>query len=204
MKRFILIALIVIDIVLCAAIARSGEVTLSWDANGQAPDGYRLFSRTVGQPYDYAVPVWHGIETIKTVSGLAPGKTYFFVVRAFAGNTESGDSNEVSYTVEGALPDKAIIQARKEDGNMFLISDQQPGNQVDYFEVDIDGSVTRSDAQRDEDQARLHYDLAGIAMGAHSVRVRGVNGWGEGEWSDPLEFGAALPSKPSGIGFSAE
>lgn len=204
MKRFLLIVLIVINIVLFAVIARSGEVTLSWDANGQAPDGYRLFSRTVGQPYDYAVPVWHGIETIKTVNDLAPGKTYFFVVRAFVGDTESSDSNEVSYTVKGAVPGKSIIQTRKEDGKMFLISDQQSANDVDYFEVDVDGAVTRSDAQSDGDRARLHYDLAGIAMGTHTVRVRGVNGWGEGEWSDPLEFGAALPSKPSGIGLSAE
>ncbi len=62
----------------------------------------------------------------------------------------------------------------------------------------------RSDPERDGDQARLHHDLTGISMGSHSTRVRAVNSWGEGVWSDPFEFAAQLPGAVSGIGLSVD
>ena len=42
---------------------------------------------------------------------------------------------------------------------MFLISDPVAADQVDYFEVEIDGAVARCDAQRQDDQVRLHHEL---------------------------------------------
>jgi hypothetical protein len=87
---------------------------------------------------------------------------------------------------------------------MFLISDPVAADQVDYFEVEIDGDIVRCDAQRQDDQVRLHHELAGLSMGSHTARVRGVNGWGEGQWSDPFGFAAQLPGQVSGLGLSAE
>jgi hypothetical protein len=95
---------------------------------------------------------------------------------------------------------------------MYLIADPVPDGAdklsegTDYFEVELDGTITRSDGQRDEaaGQIQLHHDLSGISEGDHTVRVRGVNDLGEGPWSVPFSFGVSLPGQVSGIGLSAE
>jgi hypothetical protein len=84
-------------LLLCWQAALAAEVSLQWDANESPPEGYRAFYRTEGQPYDYSAPAWNGTETTCTISDLAEGQTYYFVVRAYEGDTESGDSNEVSW-----------------------------------------------------------------------------------------------------------
>jgi hypothetical protein len=80
--------------------AHAGNVTLAWDANNPTPDGYNLYQRAEGQPYDYTKPVNKEpiTGTSYTVTDLEPGH-YFFVVRAFVGSEESGDSNEAVYVV---------------------------------------------------------------------------------------------------------
>jgi hypothetical protein len=74
-------------------------VTLQWDANNPAPEGYQVYGREEGQNYDYDNPWWQGDQTFTqcTLDGLDESKTYFFVVRAYAGDDVSGDSNEVRY-----------------------------------------------------------------------------------------------------------
>lgn len=108
MKRLFLIMLFV---GLVAGAARAADVTLAWDANQPTPDGYRVFQCEEGQTFDYTKPVWAGTATTCTVGSLEGGKTYLFVVRAFEGDDESGDSNQVSYTppVE-ATPDTSAEQ----------------------------------------------------------------------------------------------
>jgi hypothetical protein len=81
----------------CLHQANAAQATLAWDANEPAPDGYRLFQRTEGQSYDYSAPVWSGTTTSAVVDSLTDGTDYYFVVRAYQGSDESGDSNEVSY-----------------------------------------------------------------------------------------------------------
>jgi chitinase len=77
----------------------SAAVTLQWDANDPAPTGYNLFQRRDGQSYDYVTPVNTEVisGTSYIVDNLQPGVTYYFVVRAFVGSDQSGDSNEVAY-----------------------------------------------------------------------------------------------------------
>lgn len=92
----------------CMAVSSFAEqIGLRWDANDPAPEGYRIFMREEGQSYDYDNPVvCVGLETgdipssmtAVTIAGLKQGVTYYFVVRAFEGDLESADSNEVSYT----------------------------------------------------------------------------------------------------------
>lgn len=85
------------------SVPQTDEVKLAWDANDQTPTGYRIYQRLEGQSYDGAQPVWEGAATSCTVYNLAYETTYYFVVRAYSGDTESGDSNEVTYTT-GAMP----------------------------------------------------------------------------------------------------
>jgi hypothetical protein len=78
------------------------QVTLAWDANNPTPDGYRLFQRASGDSYNYHNFSDVGASTRHTVSGLSDGTTYHFVVRAYVGSEESGDSNEATYTCNGS------------------------------------------------------------------------------------------------------
>lgn len=81
-----------------ATAAFGAHVTLRWDANYPAPEGYRVFARQNGASYNYNTPIWEDTLTECTLIGLTEGTTYHFVVRAYDGNQESADSQEVSFT----------------------------------------------------------------------------------------------------------
>lgn len=80
------------------SLAQAAKVTLEWDANDPAPEGYRVYMRTENQTYDYNSPVWSGTTTTCEIDQLAEN-TYYFVARAFDTDVESGDSNEAEYTI---------------------------------------------------------------------------------------------------------
>lgn len=88
-------------------VAHSANVTLRWDANVPAPEGYRVFVREGAQSYDYEKPIWENNLTTCTLSGLNEGVTYHFVVRAYDGILESADSEEVDYTPAAVVPNQA-------------------------------------------------------------------------------------------------
>jgi chitinase len=73
----------------------AAQVTLAWDPCDPKPDGYRVYKRIQGQSYDFGKPAWSGTQSTSTVANLANDTRYFFVVRAYAGARESGNSNEV-------------------------------------------------------------------------------------------------------------
>ncbi len=184
-------------------------VALEWDGNDPAPEGYRLFRRLDGQAYDYTAPVWQGAE-LRAVSDCPAGETCFWVVRAYLGDTESGDSNEVTFFTapDGLPPGELAGLTLKAEGNiMFLTADPVPDGTTsegtDYFEVELDGAVTRSDGESDgAGQIRLRHDLTALEFGDHTARARRVNSWGAGEWTAPLPFRASTPGALSGFGLS--
>ena len=90
-----------------ATFAHSANVTLRWDANDPAPEGYRVFFREGAQSYNYDYPLKQTDLTTCTLTGLNEGVTYHFVVRAFDGSLESADSEEVSYTPAAVVPNQA-------------------------------------------------------------------------------------------------
>jgi hypothetical protein len=85
-------------LVLMGAAAASATVTLEWDPNEPSPEGYRLFRRLDGEAYNYNAPLGTVTETRYEDDTIVAGETYHYVVRAYEGTEESGDSNEVSYT----------------------------------------------------------------------------------------------------------
>lgn len=82
--------------------ARAADVTLAWDAN-QEPSvaGYKVFNGLASRNYNGTVDVGNWTSCI--VSGLEPGKTYYFAAKAYdtAGN-ESDYSSEIAYAVPAA------------------------------------------------------------------------------------------------------
>ena len=78
-----------------SSVFAAAQVTLEWDPNIPTPDGYKTFMRIEGENYDYDNPVWTGVGTTCIIENLADNQSYYFVVRAFDNESESGDSNEV-------------------------------------------------------------------------------------------------------------
>ena len=100
---FTLIAILTVTV----TSAYSANVTLQWDANDPTPEGYRVFAREGSQSYNYDYPLWENNLTTCTLTGLTEGVTYHFVVRAFDGDLESADSEEVSYTPAAVVLNQA-------------------------------------------------------------------------------------------------
>ncbi len=127
-------------------VVSAAQVTLQWDANTPAPDGYNLYQRVQGAAHDYAHPVnTSGITgNSYTVGNLTPGTTYYFVVRAFVGAQESGDSNEATYTPAAPVADT------DSDGYNDSI-DAFPNDNTEWLDTDGDGVGNNSDTDDDGD-----------------------------------------------------
>ena len=82
----------------------AGTVTLAWNPNPE-PNlaGYNLYYGTTPGSYAHRVPL--GSITTHTVSNLAPGMSYYFVVTAInVTGLESDPSNEITVTVPHQRP----------------------------------------------------------------------------------------------------
>src|SRR5438067_858385 len=80
----------------------AGSVTLAWDPDPNVA-GYRLYSGTTRGVYTQTTEVGSAVSA--SVSNLANGNTYFFVVTAYnAAAVESAPSNEVSYIASTSTP----------------------------------------------------------------------------------------------------
>lgn len=134
-------------IVVLSGMVWAAGVTLQWDPNDPIPDGYRLYQRQSGFSYDYSAPVWTGTTTTSLIEGLTPGVTYYFVVRAFEGGDESGDSNEVQYT-PAALP----VSDVDSDGDGWSDAlDAFPQDALEWLDTDNDGTGNNADEDDDGD-----------------------------------------------------
>ncbi len=93
------------------------DVTLSWTANSEPVDGYRLYyktGQTGGEPYNGTgavegdSPISTGDVTTFTLTGLSDTATYYFVITAYAGTQESDYSTELSLLPQEPSPDTPI------------------------------------------------------------------------------------------------
>lgn len=129
-----------VSIVINTTFAHSSTgVTLRWDANDPAPAGYRVFVHEAGSSYDYDHPIWEKSLTTCTLTGLTEGVTYYFVVRAYEGELESVDSEEVSYT-------PPVVDADIEfDTGTETGSDTDTGTDTGYVDSDGDNVIDSQD-----------------------------------------------------------
>ncbi len=134
---------LLLSILFISAITRAESVTLGWDANVPAPDGYKIFQRVVktvagetvaDSQYDYDAPAWTGPGTIGSVGDLTPGARYAFVVRAYTGSLESADSNQVFYTIPVEGEDKEYPE---QASNVRVAADLDGDGDVDGNDLRI-------------------------------------------------------------------
>ncbi len=132
-----------------ASTSQAWQVKLQWDQNDPVPDGYRVFARQEGQIYDYANPKWEGVDNSCTVSVDGNQTDYYFVVRAFVTNDESGDSNEVKYTTPATnnapTANAGADQTLDEQTTLTLdgsASSDPDGNIVSYSWNQLSGPTT--------------------------------------------------------------
>lgn len=75
------------------------EASFYWEApnTGASPTGYRMYFGTSTGVYTIGPINDSGVDLTEVYSaaGLSPNTTYFGVVRAFNGDGESGNSNEI-------------------------------------------------------------------------------------------------------------
>ncbi len=119
--------------------AWAAQVTLAWDANTPAPDGYMVFQRIEGDSYNYNQPVWTGNATSCTLDTVYSDIQYYFVVRAYAGTDESGDSNEVGFYLAS---DNTGGTTGSGTGSSGTISSQPPDQPAITSPVDGETSVS--------------------------------------------------------------
>ena len=152
--------LVLIVVLFQPLIAGAAQVTLAWDPNDPAPDGYQVYQRVEGDSYDYDNPVWPGQDddptlTTCTITGLADDTLYNFVVRARVDSNTSSDSNEVAHQTAAAGPQTHTISATA--GANGAIS---PSGSL---------SVSEGDNQRFDFSADPGYHISNVQVDGQSI-----------------------------------
>ena len=76
----------------------AAEIKVAWDANDPVPEGYKVFIRQPPAAYDYSTPAWQGSGTLTDPIAVENNVPIAIVVRAFDGELQSPDSDEIQYT----------------------------------------------------------------------------------------------------------
>ena len=99
-KYFLVIAII---ISFCNS-AYSFQITLSWDPNTEFNlAGYKVYYGTASRNYAFSVDVGEYAEV--TISGLEPGKRYYFAATAYdLDGNESNLSDEITFPAQKSMP----------------------------------------------------------------------------------------------------
>jgi hypothetical protein len=169
MVRLPLIICLILSLFLLSNHAIAAEVTLTWNPNTD-PDllGYKVFSRTDDQNYDYNNPLWQGTESTCTISGLNEDTTNYFVVRAYnISGDESSNSNEVQYEILSELPTSVMNSLFISGPNLVKRDSTPPYTAIATFSDGTTQAVTGSASWSvNSDYPKIHngVDLANLEI----------------------------------------
>ena len=101
MKKNIALALfsLLFALLLIPKMANAISVTLAWDPSPDPITSYTIFYGVKSVLTNPSTPIGVGKALIYTINDLIPGQTYYFALKAYYYNNESGFSNELVYTV---------------------------------------------------------------------------------------------------------
>lgn len=100
-KKILFLTIVTFFIFFTSLNSYSADVYLQWDASSGAT-GYRLYYGTNSGDYSNIVDV--GDTAGYTLTGLDAKLTYYFVVRAYDSDGESGNSNELVIAASSSTP----------------------------------------------------------------------------------------------------
>lgn len=151
--------LLFLFLILFPTIAFSETIQLEWNYSAEDEakiDGFMLFMRRLyTEEYDYTNPVATIPANERTYQiNVDPGdnanRTYSFVVRAYKGDEQSTDSNQVDYLVVGITPQAPINLTGdyNKDTSILNLSWEQPLDDFDiwqwivYYRIDPEPEFT--------------------------------------------------------------
>lgn len=133
------------------------QATLQWDPNTDGGTvGYQLFQRQENSPYNYAGPVYDGLNNQFTIDNLDEGAVYYFVVRAYdSADNMSGDSNEVRFSCDTNPPE--VPELVNPENGAVQVSLEPMLATGPFYDPDATDNHTRTQWQifRDEDSLCL-------------------------------------------------
>jgi len=127
---------------------QGGTVRLRWSpSSSQAIEGYRVYSSTsAGGPYSLLAEVTNPSATTYTHTGLVNGVRHYYILRAFDGNRESENSEEVSAraldNIVPSAPTGLTIEDFPGDDGTALVLTWIPSDSEDIREQRVYRSLT--------------------------------------------------------------
>jgi len=104
---------------LTATAVSSSEIDLFWNDNSDNEDGFKVERKVSGGTYKVIATVPADTTTFRD-SGLSPNVTYYYRVKAFNGEGESGYSNEVNATIP--QQEEKIVMKLWPDNEFMLVN----------------------------------------------------------------------------------
>lgn len=164
--------------------ADAEEIMLSWDMPEQTIDGVKIFQKTAkdGDIYDYFNPV-AVVQSPATSAVLdVPGEPdavlkYLWVARAYRGDIESIDSNEVNYKVVNIPPAIPHSLTASYADDTVTLAWQQPvdGHPIEkwtvFYRTDPSDEYTQLGNVTDENNLKLTSDISGIAPAGQKTEI---------------------------------
>ncbi len=201
---------------LTVSILTPTSVSMAWDSSVDATQYVVQQATHAGGPY--ADAVWTiGRETTETVSGLSPGVTYYWTVRAVSANgLWSGPSNEVSITMPSGptvddcapfvgmyavtvTPTSLMFTGSKGPGSTTRFDFQvaSPNSPVNRVAVAIDGAILQpvmGCPVEGVDCTAVLTPLAGynFVMPASGTHTLTVTAWNRKGCSKTVSYGRGL------------
>lgn len=190
---------------LTAAAQSATEVVLGWSDNADDETGYQVHRRAMGGSWAKVADL-PADSTGHTVTGLEPGVTYDFRVRAVSPAGKSAYSNIASATTPKTPAAPAGLAAEPASSTAILLSWEEVEGATSY-EVRLRTADPAADAV-----APLVFAAGGSAVGdltpstPYTFHVRAVNAQGPSPWSVPVSattYGAAGALAPCDAGGSS-
>ncbi|MEW6053690.1 MAG: DUF1566 domain-containing protein [Nitrospirota bacterium] len=194
-KGFLTACALVFIYLLGTSAAFAGSTTLSWHPPTVNEDGtpltdlagYKIYYGTVSRSYSQSIDV--GNNTMKTVSGLSEGATYYFAVTAYnTSQKESKYSNEIGRTITGPNPP----QPPPPSTNLLTVSKSGTGS----------GSVNSSPAgiSCGSDCSEIYLAAASVTLSASPDPGSFFTGWsgactGTGSCTVTMETAKSVTAK---------
>ena len=174
-----------------SATASNGRLEWSWECpmdNGAKVSGFEFQQRAQGSSWPNA---WTSVTPPHTTgTGLTNGRTYEARVRAINSVGTGGASGTGTGAPLAAVPDRVqqlVAEARAAAIFVRWSTPDDGGDEIDRFEVQWKSGVQNWSSARQRNASGDSDTIPNLVNGTtYDVRVRAVNGEGDGEWS-PVE-----------------